>query len=202
MGIKIIKVPPHFAHPKDLDGVFIPGAHLESLHLLSPEQRTHFQYYETVSEGTPVSPIFPSRETLEHWFAEHENSRRLTSSAGTNMVRRSIPGTQEVKGREFMYIECREGETFHQIVDSAFDARSIARPKAGGAMEQKAQIKLKDGVSLRGISYKGDIEGWRAGFVGFCVATERKYGSIKQGRLFLSDGSSSLLEELEVTFET
>ena len=101
-----------------------------------------------------------------------------------------------------MYIESREGETFHQIVDSAFDARSIARPKAGGAMEQKAQIKLKDGVSLMGISYKGDIEGWRAGFVGFCMATGRKYGAIKQGRLFLSDGSSSLLEELDVTFET
>ena len=201
MGIEIIKVPSNFAHPKDFDGVFIPGAHLESLHLLSPEERTHFQYYETVSEGTPVSPIFQSRETLERWFAEHENSQHVTSCAGANLGR-AIPGTQEVKGREFMYIESREGETFHQIVDSAFDARSIARPKAGGAMELKVQIKLKDGVFLRGISYKGDIERWRAGFVGFCVATGRKYGSIKQGRLLLSDGSSSLLEELEVTFET
>ncbi len=202
MGIKIIEVPLDFAHPRDSNGVFIPGAHLELLYSWPPEQRTHFQYYETVSDGTPVSPIFQKREALEHWYIAHENSQRLTMGAGENLVRRTIPGTQAVKGREFMYIESAEGETFHQIVNRVFDARSIARPKAGGAMEEKARIKLKDGVSLKGISYKGDIEGWRAGFIGSCVATGRKYGSIKQGRLFISDGSSSLLEELEVTFET
>ncbi len=69
-------------------------------------------------------------------------------------------------------------------------------------MEQRTRIKLKDGVSLIGISYKGDIEGWRTGFVGFCLAAGRKYGSIRHGRLFLSDGTSLLLEELEFTFET
>lgn len=201
MGIKVIKVPPDFAHPKDSSGVFIPGAHLELLHALSPEQRTHFQYYETVSEGTPVSPIFASQEALARWLVAHETSRRSVSNAGTGLVRQAIPGTQEVRGREFMYVERREGETFHQIVDRAFDARSIARPGAGGAVEQKVQIMLKDGVSLIGISYNGDIEGWRAGFVGFCAATGRKHASIKQGRLLVSDGSSSWLEELEVTFE-
>ena len=201
MGIKIIKVPPDFAHPKDSNDVFIPGEHLKLLYSLSPEQRTHFQYYETVSEGTPISPIFASQEALAHWLVNHENSRSLTSRAGKDLARRAIPGTQEVRGREFMYIESREGETFHQIVDRAFDARLIARPKAGGAVEQNAQIKLKDGACLMGISYNGDIAGWRAGFVGFCGAVGRKYGSVKQGRLFLSDGSCLSLEELEVIFE-
>jgi hypothetical protein len=172
---------------------------------LPPERLTNFQLYETVSEGTPVSPIFPSQEALNTWFAMKSKSdaasARLVSSAGTKQVRQPVPGTEKTQGREFMYIESAEGETFHRLVNQAFDARSVARPKAGGTVEEKVRINLKDRVSLIGISYNGDIEGWRAGFVGFCVASGRKYGLIRDRRLLLSDDSSPLLEELEVIFE-
>jgi hypothetical protein len=34
-------------------------------------ERTHFQMYETVSEGTPVSPVMESPEALALWLAEN-----------------------------------------------------------------------------------------------------------------------------------
>ena len=101
-----------------------------------------------------------------------------------------------------MYIEGRENETFHQLANSISAlCPSIVVPRSGGAIEEKVRVKLKNGDSLIGISYKGDVEGWRARFVGYCEASKRKYGLVKQGRLFLSNGFSSSIEELEITFE-
>jgi hypothetical protein len=37
------------------------------------EEATHFQMYETVSEGTPVSPVFASLQELEDWLVEDGN---------------------------------------------------------------------------------------------------------------------------------
>lgn len=34
-------------------------------------ERTCFQWYETVSEGTPVSPVFDTMEGLARWLMEH-----------------------------------------------------------------------------------------------------------------------------------
>lgn len=99
-----------------------------------------------------------------------------------------------------MYIESAVNETFHQLVASA-SCLELSMPKSGGAMEERVRIKLGDGTSLMGISYKGDVDGWRKRFVGICAASARKYGVVSDGRLVLSDGSSPLLEELDVSFE-
>jgi hypothetical protein len=117
-------------------------------------------------------------------------------------MQRSIPGTYEIKDREFMYIESEEGETFHQLANPILPAGlSIAIPQSGGAIEEKVRLKLGNGISFIGISYKGDIYGWRERFIGLCEVSGRKYGFIKQGRLSLSDGSSSLIEDMEISFE-
>jgi hypothetical protein len=117
-------------------------------------------------------------------------------------MRRPLPGTQEVRGREFMYVESAESETFHQLVNLiSANCPAVATPRFGGAIEEKVRVTLKNGISLIGISYKGDIEGWRARFVGFCEASGRKYAFIKQGRFSLSDGLSCSIEDLEIRFE-
>jgi len=36
----------------------------------SPDEQTHYQMYETVSEGTPVSPVLDSPEALARWLAD------------------------------------------------------------------------------------------------------------------------------------
>lgn len=33
-------------------------------------EKTHFQMYETTSEGTPISPIFPTPEELACWLSD------------------------------------------------------------------------------------------------------------------------------------
>ena len=38
-------------------------------------ERTHFQVYETVSEGTPVSPVLPSKDAVVAWAMEQGHSR-------------------------------------------------------------------------------------------------------------------------------
>ena len=115
---------------------------------------------------------------------------------------RSIPGTQEVMGREFLYIESAADETFHQLVDAVSAAcANITLPSSGGTIEEKVRLKPRNAPSLMGISYKGDVDGWRMRFMEFCSATGRCHGSIRKGRLFLSDGRSPSLEELEASFE-
>jgi len=117
-------------------------------------------------------------------------------------MQRPIPGVQQVQGREFMYIESAANETFHQLANSVSAVCPlIAIPRSGGAGEEKVRITLNNGISFMGISYKGDIEGWRSRFVELCKASGRKYGFIKEGRLCLSDGSSPLIEELKISFE-
>jgi hypothetical protein len=41
------------------------------------ESRTAFQVYETVSEGTPVSPVFETREELLAWLSDPSRDARL-----------------------------------------------------------------------------------------------------------------------------
>ena len=38
-----------------------------------PEEATWFQAYETVSEGTPISPPFPTAEALADWLATNKD---------------------------------------------------------------------------------------------------------------------------------
>lgn len=38
-------------------------------------ERTHYQMYETTTEGKPISPVFATPEELAHWLADnHANS--------------------------------------------------------------------------------------------------------------------------------
>jgi hypothetical protein len=36
-----------------------------------PEERTHYQMYETCSEGTPISPVMETPEELARWLADN-----------------------------------------------------------------------------------------------------------------------------------
>lgn len=70
MGSEIRRVPPDFQHPLDGEDYPIAGAHCEPLYHLGAKRCTAFQLYENVTEGTPVSPIFLSREELFAWLRD------------------------------------------------------------------------------------------------------------------------------------
>ena len=37
-------------------------------------ERTHYQMYESVTEGTPISPVMETPEALAHWLADNKAS--------------------------------------------------------------------------------------------------------------------------------
>src|SRR5579872_5439968 len=94
----------------------------------------------------------------------------------------TIPGMIDVQGREFFYLELRDKEVFRTLIDQALAANSeVPMPNAGGIIEEKVRILLNGGKSLLGISYKGDLAGWKGKLVAYCEATDRKWG-IASGR--------------------
>jgi hypothetical protein len=111
----------------------------------------------------------------------------------------NIPGMTEVEGREFFYIESLPGEGFNQIIDEALNGSPhVPMPKAGGVIEEKVYIVLDGGRSLLGISYKGDLAGWRAKLLAYCVVKHRKCGIASHRILSLSDGTELALGDCEV----
>ena len=44
------------------------------------EEPTHFQMYQTVSEGTPVSPVFATKKELHQWLTQNGYSEFYTKA--------------------------------------------------------------------------------------------------------------------------
>lgn len=100
MGREVRMVPKDWEHPKDRKGEYIPmDEHfpynaeeikegLRDKWLVNeppnygikvmpqwPEsERTHYQMYETTTEGTPISPVMETPEALARWLADHKAS--------------------------------------------------------------------------------------------------------------------------------
>lgn len=97
MGLELRKVSETWEHPKDKNGGYIPlfydyskdveqwkadgspkhGKPCRERYMPDwPERRkTHFQMYENVTEGTPVSPVMASKKELAQWL--YENLRAI-----------------------------------------------------------------------------------------------------------------------------
>jgi hypothetical protein len=65
MGREIRKVPKNWEHPKDEQGKYKPMVDEQEW---TEEEAVCFQIYETVSEGTPVSPVFDTLADMEDWL--------------------------------------------------------------------------------------------------------------------------------------
>jgi len=88
MGREILRVPPGFRHPTNASGDPVPGAHLELLYGIDTRDRTGYQIYENVTEGSPVSPVFNSLLELVSWLIAQGVSRQ---SAEAFVERGSAP---------------------------------------------------------------------------------------------------------------
>ena len=98
MGREIRMVPPGWEHPRDGLGNYQPlfdCSYRQAVDAYLPGgddgdeppdqadyrpdwldgEATYVQMYETVSEGTPVSPVFALREQLEDWLVTKGHSR-------------------------------------------------------------------------------------------------------------------------------
>jgi hypothetical protein len=117
-------------------------------------------------------------------------------------MKRTIPGMIEVEGREFFYVETRDRERFRTVIDEALaGSPELPLPKSGGVIEEKVTILLDPKTSLLGISYKGDLVGWRTKLVAYCNAKHRKWGIVSRPKLMLSNGEELDLGECNVRFD-
>lgn len=97
MGREVRRIPPNWSHPTDENGHYIPlvkyitndemeeqiaitesrldGSQSFDDYFVMPdwskEECTHFQMYETTTEGTPISPVCDSPESLAQWLADN-----------------------------------------------------------------------------------------------------------------------------------
>lgn len=100
MSREVRRVPANWEHPKDENGHYIPhhehfpynkeeikegledgwlkdGAPNYGCDVMPqwPEsERTHYQMYESVTEGTPISPVMETPEALAQWLADNNVS--------------------------------------------------------------------------------------------------------------------------------
>lgn len=74
MGREIRRVPADWEHPKVKKFDYRTMREVEILQPLFDrcfEEPTHYQVYETVSEGTPVTPHFATKAELIDYLVEH-----------------------------------------------------------------------------------------------------------------------------------
>jgi hypothetical protein len=70
MGRVVVRVPPGWVHPRDDAGDEIDGGHHEPLYYLPESEKSAFQIYQDVSEGSPVSPVFATLGDLKAWLID------------------------------------------------------------------------------------------------------------------------------------
>jgi hypothetical protein len=66
MGFQVRRVPQNWNHPRNEKGEYVPMKGISS-----DEPKTHLQGYETITEGTPVTPVFSCAEELARWCADN-----------------------------------------------------------------------------------------------------------------------------------
>ena len=69
MGREVRRTAPDWKHPADKHGHLVPLL-ADDMPPWTPRQATHFQLYETCTEGTPISPVMESPEALAKWLAD------------------------------------------------------------------------------------------------------------------------------------
>jgi hypothetical protein len=119
-----------------------------------------------------------------------------------NDVNRQIPGTIQVEGREFLYLEIYSGEKFSDLIDRVFaSCPTVPQPQSGGVLGEKAWVTLSDDTVLFGVSYKGDLEGWRKKIQAFCKESGRRFAIPSSNGLMLADGSIVPFSHCKVVLE-
>jgi hypothetical protein len=109
-------------------------------------------------------------------------------------MKRILPGSVPVEGREFLYLESQSRDTFTELFLTSVPDKQGPLPKHGGMMDERAVIKLPDGKLLHGLSYKGDIKGWRRSIIDSCEKLGIQWGEIVGQQVRLGNGQEYQLD--------
>lgn len=119
---------------------------------------------------------------------------------GTFSGKRTIPGTVAVEGREYWYVEDDGSGDFDASflkVVLAVDPPLHAR---GGALTGGCELTLPDGRKFHALSYKGDLDGWRAQIAQGARKLGLDAARAIDGELVLANGLTIPISECEVRF--
>lgn len=111
---------------------------------------------------------------------------------------RDVPGTIPVEGREFIYIEWNNTETFSAFFQKIPTCGDSPFPTSGGSINENAIIELPDGRQMFGLSYKGDIAGWRRKIIECCETNKLIWATINQQLIKLSNDEEYLLGKCNI----
>ncbi len=121
------------------------------------------------------------------------------------MNNRRIPGTIEVEGREFRYVSDDGSGVFTNFNrkhdDLFFKVTSQYKiAKTGGVISENCRLETIDNELFHGLSYKGDILGWRKQIELGAKKLNLIMGEIIDDKLVLSDGRSYNLYDCKYEF--
>ena len=117
-----------------------------------------------------------------------------------------IPGVIKVEGREFLYIADDGEDFFRKKKGSKVKKESLFSKltslffmaKEGGALTENCKIWLPTNELFHGLSYKGDIEGWRKGITLGATHLGLLTAKIAEGNIEISDGRVYALSDFKV----
>lgn len=122
-------------------------------------------------------------------------------------INRHIPGTIKVEGREYLYIS-DDGEDFftkssrtvkkQSLFDKVTSLFEIAQ--SGGVISENCKLRLPTNELFHGLSYKGDIEGWRKQIEQGAEQLGLLTGKISENNIELSDGRIYALSDCKIEF--
>ena len=115
-------------------------------------------------------------------------------------MKREIPGTQQVEGRKFMYIEYENKTSFSKFFYKIPTFGNSPIPTSGGSINENFIIELPNNKKMFGISFKGDLNGWYRKVLECCQINKLEWGEIENQSIKLSNNNSYLLTECDFHF--
>ncbi|MDP8185532.1 hypothetical protein [Phocoenobacter skyensis] len=111
-----------------------------------------------------------------------------------------IPGKIKCDFREFWYVEDNEGKFQKKLFDKLTDAVDPPLCKSGGVITQNCKITTINGRVFEGLSYKGDLEGWRQQIIQGAEILNVDLAQIQDNKLVLLTDESYDLDECDISF--
>jgi hypothetical protein len=104
-------------------------------------------------------------------------------------MRRAFPGTVAVQGREFLFLESEGPGAFRELFPRITKSGPSPLPSSGGAINEEAAVVLPGGKRLHGLSFRGDLLGWRRKVIECAETHGLLWGQIVGQSIRLSDGN-------------
>ncbi len=116
-------------------------------------------------------------------------------------MERKIPRTEDYENREVLYILDNDGNSFEKKIFKKVTNEIIPLiPKNGGVISENCKIVLPTNETFYGLSYKGDITGWRKQIELGAEALGLLTAEINGNEILLSDNRSYILNDCIIEF--